>query len=206
MLDIPGILRSLAERRPVFHSEADFQHEFAWELRSIDPACHVRLEVPSPIPGVGTTDIVIRRGQNMFGIELKYLTKRLTHEHLGESFSLKAQGATDLRRYDVLKDIQRLERFNEAFGGPSFVIVLTNEAAYWNDGRVQTIDSSFRLHHGRLVGGDGELRWADHAGTGTTKGREAPIPLRRQYQLGWGDYSAIAGAAGAFRYLSVEIG
>jgi len=38
------ILAKLALRRPVFHSEADFQHAIAWELQLADPKAHIRLE------------------------------------------------------------------------------------------------------------------------------------------------------------------
>jgi hypothetical protein len=31
------VLARLASLRPVFHSEADFQQAFAWEIRSLDP-------------------------------------------------------------------------------------------------------------------------------------------------------------------------
>jgi hypothetical protein len=30
MLPIPAIMQALAQLRSVFHSEADFQHAFAW--------------------------------------------------------------------------------------------------------------------------------------------------------------------------------
>ena len=204
MLDVERLLRSLSARRPVFHSEADFQHELAWEIRGQYPDSQVRLEVPSMAVGVGTTDIVVRQQSAVCGIELKYLTKRYHGDHDGEPFRLKAQGATDLRRYDVLKDVQRLERFNESASGPSYVIVLTNEPAYWNAilERI-TIDAEFRLCHGRAV--NGLLNWKEGAGAGTIKGREASITLAGVYDLIWADYSTLADTAGAFRYLCVEL-
>lgn len=204
MFDVHSILSSLAIRRPLFHSEADFQHEFAWELRSLAPEWSVRLEVPSSEIGVGTTDIVARRGELCVGVELKYLTKRLNWNHAGEEFALKAQGATDLRRYDVLKDVQRMERFNSKFRGPSFVIALTNEAAYWNNGpKRPTIDADFRLNQGRSL--QGQLLWTEHAAPGTIKGRAMPIELHGQYSMDWRDYSQITTQSGVFRYLCIAV-
>ncbi len=49
MVNISEILSSLAQYRPVFHSEADFQHTFAWEIHRWSPGASVRLKSPVPI-------------------------------------------------------------------------------------------------------------------------------------------------------------
>ena len=36
-------MAALARMRPLFHSEADFQHAFAWQLRSAHPDARIRL-------------------------------------------------------------------------------------------------------------------------------------------------------------------
>ena len=46
--DLAAALTALAERRPVFHSEADFQHELAWLVRERYSDVGVRLERPVP--------------------------------------------------------------------------------------------------------------------------------------------------------------
>ena len=46
VVEIGEILSALAEQRPVFHSEADFQHAFAWEIHQQLPMASVRLELP----------------------------------------------------------------------------------------------------------------------------------------------------------------
>lgn len=198
------VLQKLAARRPVFHSEADFQHEFAWECRHLHPDYGIRLELPTANVGIGTTDLVVFGPDQKIGIELKYLTKRFSLEYAGELFELKSHGATDLRRYDVLKDVQRLERFNEYYRGRSFVVTLTNDAAYWGgQDRLGTIDSYFRIHEGRNV--SGTLTWSERAGRGTVKGREMPITLGSEYSLKWHDYSDFSPRNGKFRYLCIEI-
>ena len=50
-IDIVGLMSALAARRPVFHSEADFQHALAWELHTRLPALDVRLELPVEASG-----------------------------------------------------------------------------------------------------------------------------------------------------------
>ena len=38
-------METLKHRRPIFHSEADFQFALAWEIQSAYPRAQVRLEV-----------------------------------------------------------------------------------------------------------------------------------------------------------------
>lgn len=108
---LDDLLGGLAARRPVFHSEADLQHALAWEAHQLDRNLQVRLET-HPEPHV-RLDLLLSRpdlGRHTAG-ELKYLTAGWTGEVGGERFTLKNHGAQDVRAYDVVKDIERLERF-----------------------------------------------------------------------------------------------
>lgn len=204
-MNVGRVMSELAQRRPLFHSEADFQHEFALLLREQFPKMQVRLEMPHGPSLGGATDIVARFDGVTIGIELKYLTKRLNVDVQGEAFQLKAHGATDLRRYDVLKDVERLERFNADHRGRSYVIALTNDPAYWRAVKSdQTIDAAFRLCENRRV--TGELSWASHASPGSVRGREKSISLGAEYSISWHDYSDLGVGSGQFRFLCIEIG
>jgi hypothetical protein len=48
MFNFAAILGALALKRPIFHSEADFQHAVAWEIHSRRPELSVRLEFRPP--------------------------------------------------------------------------------------------------------------------------------------------------------------
>ncbi len=51
VLDIDRLMTELSRTRKVFHSEADFQHAFAWQIREHTPECEIRLEFnPAPEP------------------------------------------------------------------------------------------------------------------------------------------------------------
>lgn len=205
MLDVANVMSELARQRPVFHSEADFQHAFAWCIRTTIPDISVRLEY-KPLPN-----------QRMFvdlwlpdirvAVELKYCTGKLEVEHKGESFELRRQAAQDVRRYDYLKDIQRLEQvcreLREARAG--FAILLTNDHLYWEQpSRPKTVDAAFRLHEGRRV--TRKMAWSEHATSGTTKSRKKPIRLAGSYELQWRDYADVSDARhGQFRYLAVQV-
>lgn len=204
MLDFVGFMNDLERNRPVFHSEADFQHAFAWCIRGSIPDDGVRLEFkPFPdnrmyfdiwLPGIG------------MAVELKYRTRKLNLLCEGESFALRDQGAQDVARYDFLKDIQRLEmlqRLPKAQAG--FAVLLTNDPTLWkHPSRPDTVDAAFRLHEGRTI--TGEMAWSERASAGTTKGRKDPIRLNASYDLHWRDYAEIGdGDYRRFRYLAVQV-
>ena len=200
-------LAALAARRPVFHSEADFQLALAWTLRELRPDIEVRLEYPVPLEGSrGAIDIWLREGGGATAIELKYWTR---DAHLlvdGEHFRLKDQGAQPLNRYDFWKDVERTEqlvRGGHAVGG--YVLAITNARGYWNGGGGGTIDEKFRIHEGSEVHGD--LEWSGEPALGTITGREAPIALRGGYTARWAHYSQPdIGPGGAFRCLLLDVG
>lgn len=198
----------LAARRPVFHSEADLQHELAIQIARIDPDVSLRLERPVRLPDAKpiNLDVMLRRGDQQYALELKYVTARLAVEVGGEEFLLKSQSAQDLRRYDILKDIVRIEQLIAAgavSGGMS--ITITNDRSLWQTAsRVATVDEAFRLHHGRVV--TGSLGWAAHAAPGTIRGRENALEIAGTYSLEWVEYSQIdVPRNGNFRMLIAEV-
>ncbi len=206
-LDIHSLMQRLAESRPIFHSEADFQFALAWNIKEAMPDCEVRLEFkPFPdesmfldiwLPTIGTA------------IELKYIRARIGLEYGGEWFSLK-EGASDIERYDFLKDISRIERVVADREGTNrgYSILLTNTPSCWkqpNTNRKPTIFEAFRIHEDRHVRANEELAWA--VGSKPGKEREAQITLANPYTMRWQNYYdfGIRGNS-QFRYLAVSIG
>ncbi len=200
------VLSRLADQRPVFHSEADFQHAFAWVAHTIDPQLQVRLET-HPQPDV-RLDLLLGRPDldRHTAVELKYLTALWTGEVAGEHFALKNHGARDIRSYDVVKDIARVERFVAARPNcDGLVIIISNDSGYWRSVTHErdTNASAFRLY--QEVELAGTRAWGPHTGAGTRRGREADIGLSGAYNLSWRDYSRLPGARGVFRALVVMV-
>ncbi|HEX8078603.1 MAG TPA: hypothetical protein VF557_00185 [Jatrophihabitans sp.] len=207
-VDLNEVLAQLAVARPVFHSEADFQLAFAWLVQRHDPAMRVRLET-RPVPGV-RLDLDFARPDlgRASAIELKYLTRRWTGQVDDEWFELKDQGAQDIRGYDCVKDIVRVETFVASRSGcDGAVIVLTNDPSYWKPGTglKDTNAAAFRLGEGTVL--SGLKAWGPNTGAGTRKGRELDLALTGTHTLGWADYSQLPGEAtrGRLRALVVEI-
>ena len=206
-LDIHNLMQGLSYSRPIFHSEADFQHALAWHIHRVMPDSHVRLEYPIRYDD-STMYLDIWLSKNRIAVELKYPTQMLDLNRESERFLLVNHGAQPPRRYDFLKDVQRLERVvaeKSARGG--YAVLLTNHPYYWENptqGWRTAIDTDFRLHEGRTV--SGRLEWSKRAGAGTTRGRQAPIDLFGSYNLRWRDYSRLGGSNNQlFRYLAVAV-
>jgi hypothetical protein len=204
LVEIDDLMRSLGARRPIFHSEADFQHEFAWQARIASPDLRVRLERPFPGRASGAIDVMFTRDSAEHAVELKYLTRLYDGEFCGEDFKLKNQGAQDVRSYDVCKDVSRIEAFCSVPGRTGSVVVLTNEPYYWKARlKVGTCAEAFDISGTREL--TGELSWAEHTGPGTKKNREAPIVLTSTHLPAWKDYSEVSGKNGRFRYFTISV-
>lgn len=105
----------------------------------------------------------------------------------GERFVLKNQAAQDISRYDFWWDVSRLERLRAARAiTRGYAIAVASDPGYWREGRADTVDCAFRLHHGQAV--SGTLAWTG-AGPGTTRGREDAIALQGAYRLDWRSYA-----------------
>lgn len=212
MLDVNELMKDLARERPLFHSEADFQHALAWQIHEVDTDARVRLEWPVKLPRRRTRmylDLWLP-GSNV-AVELKYVTLKLQFKHEDECFTLLDHRAQDTRRYDFLKDVQRLEQLSlsdSADVGSGFAILLTNDPLYWEQpvpGWKKANDAAFRIHESLTKGG--YMAWSDLAAPGGIKGREDPVCLNGSYPLRWRDYTRVGnGANQQFRYLAIQVG
>jgi hypothetical protein len=207
MVEISEILAILAKKRPIFHSEADFQHAFAWEIQQKLPNASVRLELPIQVENQFLhIDVWVAYQDQVLAVELKYKTRALSVEVDGEQYRLKSQSAQDVGRYDFIKDIQRLERISTAsknFDG--YAVLLTNDSAYWiKPANVNSVDANFRINDGRIL--EGVFNWAENTSIGTKKNREQPLVLNKKQLVRWETYSQPSlGSYGLFRSLTIKV-
>lgn len=207
-MDINPLIKLLSKNRKILVSEADFQFAIAWEIKQNMPQAEVRLEYcPADIDKSMHVDVLVKNNGLWYPVELKYMTLGCDVIVNEERYFLKNQGAQDIRRYDFLKDIMRIEKLVST-GSPfskGFAVLLTNDRSYWTVSNISnTCDAAFRINEGAKK--NGILRWGDHTGTGTSKGREEPIVLAGTYEMHWNDFSFIDDRRwGQFRYLTVEV-
>lgn len=210
--DLHKILTVLSKERPVFHSEADFQHALAWAIHEKCPNLNIRLEKRVELNSKNKyLDIFAFNDKKTVAIEVKYKTTKYKTENLeieinNEKFNLKNQLARDLGRYDFIKDISRLEEALEKdFCDVGFAIFLTNDENYWKTSKNDetAADKDFRIPEGKTI--NGKLCWKEGTSKGTMRGREEPITLNGKYDLEWKNYSNLEGKNGQFRYLLIEV-
>lgn len=208
MLDLASTMRTLALKRPIFNSEADFQLALGWEIQLSHPTARLRMEYrPVYLDRRGYLDLWAVDDGWTAAIELKYFTRALDLVLNGERFELLNKGAQDVSRYDFVRDVERVESVVRAKPGVvGYALALSNDSSYWRvpTNPRATIDAAFRLHEGSML--TGQLAWATAAGAGTTRGRDKAHVLQGRYPLHWSDYSRVAdGPAGTLRYVLVEI-
>ena len=201
------LLSRLASRRPVFHSEADFQYALAWEYQRADPEASIRLEKQLSTSGarVHLDLLVVGKGYEL-AVEVKYKTRLASISHGGEIYSLRNQSAQDIGRHDFIKDIRRLENYvNARPDAKGYAILLTNDQSYWSAScRSDTVDSQFRLHEKRVLAGS--VTWGSAASAGTKHKREEAIALSGSYSVSWNDFSSVGVGSGKhFRYVALEV-
>lgn len=195
----------LANQRPVFHSEADFQFAFAQAVSDLDDTIAIRLEVPRRGEKRTYVDLECRADQTSL-IEFKYITRKWcwTDETTGETFDLRSHAALDLARLHFIHDVTRLEGWvGDDARVNGFAVLLTNDDRLWKEptSSTATRDQAFRLHQGRILTGD--LVWG-------TPDRPFPAndkPLRGTYRATWQPYAAPEDGAtgGTLRWLGWSI-
>jgi len=155
--DFLSLLEDLSGRRPVFHSEADFQLALAWHIHEEGPNSKVRMEF-RPFQNENMhLDIWLQTSET--AIELKYPTRELKVDREGEIFALRNQSAQDARRYGFIMDILRLEQvvYDSGMAKAGFAVLLTNDPSYWKlpqQGWQDTVDAAFRIHEGMVIKGE----------------------------------------------------
>lgn len=202
MLD--DVMRRLAARRPIFHSEADFQLALALEIQIARPDAQIRLEKRVADNPRIVLDLLVVVDDHRMALELKYPKQKLDVDVDDERFVLPA-GASDVERYDIWRDVVRVERlFSEAIVDEGCALVLTNAPAFWSPPTRPTPTGydAFRVHEGREV--SGTLDWGPSAGAGTRAGRTQPLALRGDYRLAWRSYSRVVMSA-ELSYLAIVV-
>ncbi len=194
----------LSGRRKLFHSEADFQHELAWQIKVNHPNLGIRVERPFAISrGRGAIDILVLDQDRSTAIELKYVRSPLKIEVAGETYDLKRHIVTK-SAYDCCKDLQRLESFVRAGGAcQGFLVVLTNHKPFWTKGS-KGIPEHFALWEGNVL--TGHLDWTKDTKTFMKHNRKTPIELSGTYNTAWSDYSSFDTKNGQFRYCVIRVG
>ena len=215
-----GILSKMAKLLPFFNSEMEFKAALSAEL--IKAGCTgVSFEVSfaiAPKPTTGSSKYLkidlatLYKGKKVV-IEVKYKTAKMSYTNLfGLTSFLTNQGAQDIGRYLVWKDVDRIESLKAAgICDEGYVVFLTNDAAYWNPKASLTIDSKFK----DFTVPNQDISWTpvsktQHVTPFGYEPRKSKFPnfvLSKVYgPFDWNHYSSISGKNnGEFKYIIIDI-
>ena len=195
---VRGALEALRKRRPIFHSEGDFQHEFANDLAD-QGLSRIRVEWPFKIGGS-------KNEQNKWGdivadgvaIELKHKAGAHMLEFEGEKFSsTRSTDANVVDRREFWEDVWRIDQLVNSSNNKflcGFAILLTNRNKFWE--KAHNASEPF-AHNGS------EVKEFFHE----KKGEREHRTLSRVRTVHWQDWSNLETKTGkgVFRCAIVEI-
>lgn len=140
---------NMLQRKTPFHNELDMQVDLAIYLRNTGNYDEVQTEYfidKEDLPKNDNVwerhfylDIVLRRDDEWFVIEMKYKTTVMEEEgseRFGEKVDfqiLKNQGATNYGMYGFWKDVRRIEIIEQLYSGVvgGIALFVTNDEKYW---------------------------------------------------------------------------
>lgn len=163
---LEGAIKILKNKRQLFHSEDDLKLALSLVIKEQNPEYEIRLEKPASItiPDIWNNkhitrapiDIVVRDNNGaIIPIELKYKTNRCVLEADDEIYNLTQHGAIDEGRFNIRKDIFRIECFvNEnQMSSSGYVFILTNDSKYYLEKAAlnNTLDKNFSCHDNAII-------------------------------------------------------
>lgn len=201
------LLDKLCKIRPIFNNESDFQFSLGWLIKEENDSCEIRFE--KLINGI-YLDLYYQHMNKRIAIELKYKSSFLIAEHNNELFELKEQSSIDTGRFDVLKDLERVEMLVlNKYVDSGYVIFLTNCQSYWQKpnykDEYKTNDKEFRLYEDRII--HGKLLWKPGSKI-ETYGPERinGLEIKGYYKVKWHNYYEFKELNhGIFKYITFKV-
>jgi hypothetical protein len=202
--DLVQYMQKLGELRPVFHSEADFQNELAFMMKSDNHT--VRLEKPFVLVGGNLpktekneplTCVLDMEVDGEVAIELKYKKQALNCNLKNEQFALKKDAAHNLGRYDAYDDARMVKWLCQEKGNrinKGFTIFLTNDPLYWENDGAKTMAREFSLKDGTKIQKGRNLNWdVENPSAGSLAKHRlppfSPINIEFNDAIKWIDYN-----------------
>ena len=154
---VKGIINNLKKKYSVFVSERHLQVVFSIEAAKKISRCKLYPEYSFDKKPTKKNkkkehiDLVIEKGKSKYAFEFKYPVCDFEGDINNMHIKLRYQSAWPGRRYDCLKDIERLETLKEKgkINGGYFILI-TNYKGFWESGKTgnNIKDKAFRFEKG----------------------------------------------------------
>ncbi len=219
---------NVLQRKTPFHNEFDMQVDLAIYLRNTGNYNEVQTEYfidkeALPVGENGNVwerhfylDIVLRRGDDWFVIEMKYRTRAMEekkekeeevkeegYERFGEPVDFqifKDQGATNYGMYGFWKDVRRIEIVKQRFSGVvgGIALFVTNDEKYWEGHKRE--DAGY-ANFSMAQGNHGpKMKWTGKCDKENDKNEHHEFTLEHSYNVEW----SREGTSG-FRYVILQV-
>ena len=190
---VKRIIDNLRKKYPVFVSEKHLQVAFSIEVEKYKYKSYPEYSFDNELLKKNSQnkkyiDLVIGKGKKKFAFEFKYPVCGFEGDINGMHIKLRHQSAWPGRRYDCLKDIERLETLKEKGKiNSGYFILITNYKGFWESGKTgnNIKDKAFRFEKGIKKG---TKRWSNDTG-GMKKGREKNITIKNNYKVEFETFS-----------------
>lgn len=208
---IEQIMKEYSENGTVFFNEAHFQFEFAISLSAKLSMSNYRITLEHcPNFKKYRVDLLVEdiKNNEKTIIEFKYVTKKATIE-IHEQFyiDLKSQGAYDIRRYQIWRDISKLEDLlDNKKCDHAYFLMITNADKLIKPVPKNNLDCEFDISTRKRNRPDKkELYWS-HPSPRTERRYPNRIIIRKNesYKFDYIPYSSSTNAA-SFKYLILQI-
>ena len=211
MFNINNLISTLKENNRIFCSEKHLQTIFGYEVLKQYNDCICIPEYPLKYSDDERTkhlDLLIKVDEKKIGIEFKYIVKKYNEEIDGVEYNLRNHSALDIRRYDCLKDISRLEELLKVGTiEDGYFLLITNDNNLWQNTSDKNVrDKEFRFYDkGKITAGT--KTWLNNPASGTIKGRIKKITIHKEYNVNFKKYSTLNPNNGShiFKYLLIKI-
>lgn len=195
----------ILNQKNLIFNERDFQMQLAVSLMASGNYDDVDVEYYLPTRGTDIlkgyewdsnmrVDIVVRREEEFLPVELKYTTVRVVGKasRYGRTIDnmeiLRNQGAQDIIRYNVWKDVRRIELLKKIFpavkGG--LVVFLTCDKTFLSEPRLDSACKPFSTAEKEEPTGGGIMRWN---GNPTIADKYPEFTLEGTYRIKWTSHS-----------------
>ena len=214
---IKTIIEKLKKKYPVFVSERHLQVAFSIEAEKVIKGCKL---YPEDIFNPKTSkseksknryiDLVIEKESKKVAFEFKYIVCDFEADINKRHIKLRHQSAWPGRRYDCLKDIERLEILKKEKDkdkriDEGYFVLITNYKGFCERKNKEKVvkDEEFRFESGIKKG---TKKWAKDTG-GMKNGRENSITISHDYDVNFELYNNVKTGKGntEFKVLVLKI-
>lgn len=204
---IKKIIDNLRKNNKCFVSERHLQVSFAIEFSNIINNSRLYPEFVFADKNNMHIDLIAYIGNKRIAFEFKYITCYFEDIVSNIHIKLRNHSAIDVRRYDCLSDISRLEKLkrdNDIDEG--YFYLVTNMKGFWSESsnNKDTVDADFRFND-KIT--KGIKRWSKKASKGTIKHRDKLITINNNYNVKFENYHLFETGNGhrEFKQLLIKI-